>query len=59
MTTTTSMKKTEIIMDYAKTTPNMVVFQSRGLAVITSVYIHKSCVGDTKSIKISVEPNIE
>ena len=48
-------KKVELIMDYKKATPNMNVFECKELAVMTSIYIHKSFSEGVKQVKVTVE----
>lgn len=51
----TTAKKVEVMMEYVKSTPNMNVYQCKGLAVITSIYIHKSFSDGMKNVKVTVE----
>ena len=48
-------KTTVVMMEYKKSTPNMNVFECKELAVMTSLYIHKSFSEGVKRIKVTVE----
>ena len=48
-------KMVTVTMEYKKGTPNMNVFECKELAVMTSLYIHKSFSEGAKKIKVTVE----
>ena len=48
-------KSVKVEMTYEKSTPNMNVYKAKALAVLTSVYVHKSFSADIKDIVVTVE----
>lgn len=52
---TATEKTVSVEMVYKKSTPNMNVYECKDLAVMTSLYVHKSFSEGAKKIKVTVE----
>jgi hypothetical protein len=55
MTEVIAPKVITVEMDLKKSTPNCNVYECKELAVMTSLYVHKSFSKDIKRIKVTVE----